>query len=116
MADTADLSERGLLDEVDALRRHQLETGVQLLRLVSEFARQHGAGRVDPVNARLPGRERAVQLGGEGTPWVAEFACSVLAARLGLSAYARVPAGRRSARPRIPAAGALDTGPGPGGQ
>src|SRR5680860_1856448 len=84
----ADLSEHGLLDEVDALHRHQLETGVALLRLVAEFARQHGAGTVDPVQARLPGRERAVRLGGEGTPLVAEFAPAVLAARLGLSAYA----------------------------
>ena len=87
-AQVADLSEGELLDEVEVLRRRQLETGVELLRLVAEFARQHGEATVDPVQARLPGRERAVQLGGEGTPLVAEFACSVLAARLGLSAYA----------------------------
>ena len=70
------------------LRQRQLETGVQLLRLVAEFARQHGEGTVDPMQARLPGRERAVRLGGEGTPLVAEFAPAVLAARMGLSAYA----------------------------
>ncbi len=61
---------------------------MQLLRLVAEFARQHGEATVDPVQARLPGRERAVRLGGEGTPMVAEFAPAVLAARMGLSAYA----------------------------
>ena len=83
-----ELSERELLDEVEVLRRRQLETGVALLRLVAEFARQHGEATVDPEAARLPGRERPVRLGGEGTPLVAEFACSVLAARLGLSAYA----------------------------
>ena len=87
-ADLADLSGADLLDQVDALHRHRLETGVQLLRLVSEFARQHGPGTVDPVRAKLPGRERAVQLGGYGTPLVAEFAPAVLAARLGLSAHA----------------------------
>ncbi len=43
MADTAELSERDLLEEVEVLRRRQLETGVALLGLVSEFARQHGA-------------------------------------------------------------------------
>jgi hypothetical protein len=84
----ANLSESGLLDEVEKLRRRQLETGAQLLVLVAEFADQHGEGIVDPVQARLPGRERAVRLGGEGTPLVAEFASSVLAARVGLSAYA----------------------------
>ena len=61
---------------------------MQPLRLVAEFARQHGEGTVDPIQARLPGRERAVRLGGEGTPLVAEFAPAVLAARMGLSAYA----------------------------
>jgi hypothetical protein len=84
----ADLGEGALLDQVDELRQRQLETGVQLLRLVAEFARQHGEGTVDPVQARLPGRERAVRLGGEGTPLVAEFAPALLAARMGLSAYA----------------------------
>src|SRR5680860_1353572 len=83
-----DLSGRELLDEVDVLHRRQLETGVRVLQLVSEFARQHGGGSVDPERARLPGRERAVRLGGEGTRLVAEFAPSVLAARLQLSAYA----------------------------
>ncbi len=87
-ADLADLSEGDLLDRVDAVRRTQIEAGVELLGLVAEFARQHGAGTVDPVAARRPGRERAVRLGGEGTPLVAEFAPAVLAARLGLSAYA----------------------------
>jgi hypothetical protein len=84
----ADLGESELLDQVDVLRRRQLETGVQLLRLVAEFARQHGEGTIDPVQARLPGRERSVRLGGEGTPLVAEFAPAVLAARMGLSTYA----------------------------
>ncbi len=86
--EVADLSGSGLLDEVDALRRSQVATEARLLRLVAEFARQHGEGTVDAVEAELPGRERAVQLGGEGTPLVAEFAPSVLAARLQLSAYA----------------------------
>ncbi len=88
MAETADLTQSDLLDEVDAVRRRQLEAGVELLQLVAEFARQHDAGTVDPIQAQLPGRERIVRLGGEGTPMVAEFAPSMLAARLGLSPYA----------------------------
>jgi len=87
-AEVADLGEGELLDTVDELRQRQLEVGVQLLRLVAEFARQHGEGTVDPTQAQLPGRECAVRLGGEGTPLVAEFAPAVLAARMGLSACA----------------------------
>ena len=83
-----DLSEAQLLDEIDALHERQRRTDVDVLLAVAEFARQHGAGTVDPVAAQKPGRERAVQLGGEGTPLVAEFAASVLAARLQLSAHA----------------------------
>ena len=84
----ADLTEHGLLDQVDALHQRQLETGVQLLQLVAEFAHQHGQGTVDPEQAKRPGRERAIQLGGDGTPLVAEFAPAVLAARIGLSTHA----------------------------
>jgi hypothetical protein len=84
----ADLGEGELLDQVDRLRQTQLETGVALLELVAEFARQHGEGTVDPVQSLLPGRERAIRLGGERTPLVAEFAPAMLAARLGPSAYA----------------------------
>jgi len=73
---------------VDTLRRTQLETSAALLQLVADFARQHHAGIVDPVQAQLPGRERAVCLGGEGTPPVAEFAAAMLAARMALSAHA----------------------------
>lgn len=38
VADLSELSASELLDEVDALRRTQFETGVRLLRLVAEFA------------------------------------------------------------------------------
>ncbi len=40
------------------------------------------------MKSQLPGRERVVRLGGEGTPLVAEFAPAVLAARVQLSAHA----------------------------
>lgn len=70
------------------LHQTQLETSAALLQLVAEFAHQHHAGTVDPIKAQLPGRERAVRLGGEGTPLVAEFAPAMLAARIGLSPYA----------------------------
>ena len=62
-------------------RHRQLATGVELLRLVQAFADQHGPDTIDPAKAQLRGRQQAIRLGGEGTPLVAEFAPSVLAAR-----------------------------------
>ncbi len=106
----ADLTEHGLLDQVDALHQRQLETGVRLLRLVAEFAHQHGQGTVDPEQATRPGREHVVRLGGDGTPLVAEFAPAVLAARIGLSTHAggRLVADVLDLTHRLPA-----LGPGP---
>jgi hypothetical protein len=86
--DRYDLPEGDLLDRVDALHQHRRRTSAEILLLVSEFAKQHSPDTVDPITVRLPGRQRPVRLGGEGTPLVAESAPAVLAARLQLSAYA----------------------------
>jgi hypothetical protein len=86
--DLSEFSALALLDKVDDVFHRQREADVELIRLVAEFARQHGEGTVDPVSAQLKGRERAVRVGGDGTPCVAEFAPAVLAARLQLSPHA----------------------------
>src|SRR5213592_2210726 len=105
MPPIAELTEEQLLDTVDQVHRRRLETGVQLLRLAAAFADQHGPDTIDSLKAQLRGRQQAVRLGGEGTPLVAEFAPSVLAARLGLSAQAggRLVADALDLRHRLPA-------------
>src|SRR6188768_3575482 len=77
-----------LLDELDVLHRAQRETETRILRVATDFALEHGTETVDRARSLLPGRERAVRLGGQGTPKVAEFAPALVAGRLQLSAYA----------------------------
>ena len=77
-----------LLDELDTLHRAHREAETRILLAATEFAQEHGEVTVDAARALLPGRERAVRLGGEGTPKVAEFAPALVAGRLQLSPYA----------------------------
>jgi hypothetical protein len=70
-----------LLDELDALHRAQRETETRILRVATDFALEHGTETVDRARSLLPGRERAVRLGGQGTPKVAEFAPALVAGR-----------------------------------
>ena len=89
LADYADLGEAELLDQVDVAPPASAGGRGAAAPVWSRSSPANTAKRtVDPAQARLPGRERAVRLGGEGTPLVAEFAPAVLAARMGLSAYA----------------------------
>ncbi len=61
----------------------------EVLVLAVQFALLHGAFLTDLVGGKpLPGREGLKQLGGAGTPMVAEFAPVLLGARLALSPYA----------------------------
>lgn len=83
-----DLPGTDLLDELDTLHRDQREAETRILLVATEFAQEHGEVTVDAARALLPGRERAVRLGGEGTPKVAEFAPALVAGRLQLSPYA----------------------------
>jgi hypothetical protein len=94
-----------LLDELDALHRAQRETETRILRVATDFALEHGTETVDRARSLLPGRERAVRLGGQGTPKVAEFAPALVAGRLQLSAYAagRLVADGLDLRFRLPA-------------
>ncbi|MEP6817700.1 MAG: hypothetical protein ABI873_19350, partial [Marmoricola sp.] len=83
-----DLPGSHLLDELDVLHRARREADARTLLAVVEFAHQHDESTVDRARAGLPGRQRAVRLGGEGTPKVAEFAPALVAGRLQLSPYA----------------------------
>ncbi len=59
-----------------------------LLKIAYQWAITRHPDRLGPADADRPGRERARQLGGEGTPQVTEFAAAELGARIGRSPYA----------------------------
>ena len=63
---------------------------VELFVLAAHWADQHPAETLYGIPVGLPGRERVVMLGGEGTPEVAEFA----AAELGVSLHQHPHAAR----------------------
>jgi len=83
-----DMSGAELLDHVGALGVEQRRCEARILVAAVQHAVLNDASTVDPVAARLPGREQVVRLGGQGTPRVAEFAPATFAARLGVSTYA----------------------------
>jgi hypothetical protein len=70
----------GLADEIE-LAANRAEAG--RLQLALRWADLHGA--LGPGSGSLPGMERLVALGGDGTPQVAEFAPAELGARWRLS-------------------------------
>jgi hypothetical protein len=84
---TDDLSRNELLDRADVLQATVRRAEAEVLVLAVRFALLHGAA--EPAGAKpLPGRAGLKQLGGSGTPLVAEFAPVMLGARLGLSPHA----------------------------
>jgi hypothetical protein len=89
LAEPKHLSSNEVLDRVDVLHTTIRQAEVEVLILAVRFALVHGAIQTDTPSAKpLPGRAGLKQLGGTGTPMVAEFAPVLLGARLGLSAYA----------------------------
>ena len=98
------------LDEVELLHGHRVEIEARLFELAAHFADLHPghglpasrAGR--SLAAVLPGMERAVRLGGVGTPWVAEFAYAELGARMGMGTWSarRFVADALDVRHRLP--------------
>src|SRR5699024_7951855 len=78
-----------VLAGLDAIPHQRRWAGCGELLTVVQWADLHPGEAVPPV--RVPGQERPVQVGGDGTPWVAEFAVAEMAAVLGVS----VVTGRR---------------------
>jgi len=64
----------------------RLETGI--LVAAAHWADLHGDLDHDPDGRALPGMEQLVQVGGDGTPQVAEFAPAELGAELAMSPFA----------------------------
>jgi hypothetical protein len=82
-----DLSGKELLDRVDVLHAQQRRTELLILQAAHHHAVLNNEDTIDPQRTAF-GRERAVFLGGEGTPKVAEFAAAELGGRLQLSPFA----------------------------
>jgi len=59
-----------------------------LLRLAYQMAVINSPERLDPSSADKPGREKARQYGGDGTPQVTEFAAASFGARIGMTTFA----------------------------
>lgn len=83
----AEMSEEQILAHAEAVHRRELEAGAEKLRIAYQWAVIHNPERLDRTADR-PGRERAKQLGGPGTPKVTEYAAATLGARLGMSPFA----------------------------
>jgi hypothetical protein len=84
--DPSSLDADGTLRHVSALRAVAEQADRALLVSAAHWADLHGV--VDAAPSALPGTERLVRLGGDGTPEVAEFASAALGAELALSPYA----------------------------
>jgi hypothetical protein len=76
------------LDAVDACHGARVEADAALFELAAHFADLHAGEGLPRDRAVLPGRERAVRIGGEGTPRIAEFAYAELGARMGMGTWA----------------------------
>ena len=71
------------LDEVSLLHAARRDADAALFELAAVFADQHSGDSLVPTTGSVPGGERSVQVGGPGTPRIAEFACAELGARSG---------------------------------
>jgi hypothetical protein len=87
-AGLADLDPAATLTAAAQARAAADRAEVRLLEVAAHWADLHD--QLDPADqgVSLPGMERLVRFGGEGTPPVAEFAPAELGATLAISAYA----------------------------
>ena len=83
-----ELDEAQILDRLDVLHESRRRAEVEILQLAAQFAVPHDEHTLDPASSELPGRERAVRFGGDGTPLVTEFCAAALGARLQLTPWA----------------------------
>ncbi|MDX6365739.1 MAG: hypothetical protein QOK30_815 [Nocardioidaceae bacterium] len=85
-SDLSALDAEGTLRHVSVLRAVAEQADRALLMSAAHWSDLHGV--VDAAPTALPGTERLVRLGGDGTPEVAEFAAAELGVELALSPYA----------------------------
>lgn len=82
------MSEDQILDFAGACADTARQMEVHLIRAAYQWAIVHPGIALDPDETTKPGRERARQWGGDGTPTVSEFAAAEFGARIGCSPHA----------------------------
>ena len=106
MQATAITTERVIdtLDEVSRLHAVRRDADAALFELAAVFADQHSGDSLVLATSFVPGSERSVQVGGPGTPRIAEFACAELGARMQMSPVSarRLVADALDVRHRLP--------------
>ncbi len=85
-ADVDTLDADQTLTRAEEARRRSEAADVEMLQIAAHWADVHGT--LQGTGFALPGAERLIQVGGEGTPQVAEFAAAELGAVLGVSTWA----------------------------
>ena len=92
------------LDEVSRLHAVRTDAEAGLFELAAVFADQHSGDALPASRQVLPGMERAVPVGGPGTPLVAEFALAELGARMQMGPWSakRYVADALDVRHRLP--------------
>jgi len=66
-----------VLDVVESLHRTRVTNECRVLELAVQFATINNGDLLTPDGRRLPGRQRPVRLGGDGTPTVGGVRFSV---------------------------------------
>src|SRR5215213_3106126 len=92
------------LDAVDALYATRCDADASMFVLAAHFADLHSGDALPRSRTVLPGMERGVQVGGAGTPRVAEFAYAELGARMRMGTWSakRYVADALDVRHRLP--------------
>ncbi len=92
------------LDAVSRLHDARTDADSALFEMAAHFADLHSGDSLPRSRSVLPGMERAVQLGGAGTPLVAEFAYAELGARMQMGTWSakRYVADALDVRHRLP--------------
>ncbi|SDS66725.1 DUF222 domain-containing protein [Microlunatus soli] len=80
--DPACLTTDQLLTQIEAADRLERVTGANRLQLAATFADQHPADGIAPHQLALPGGDRPIHPGGDGTPELARFCVTDLAGTL----------------------------------
>ena len=82
-----ELDEAEVLDRLDVLHETRRRAEAEILQLAVQFAVLHDEHTLEPATSELPGRERAVRYGGDGTPLVTEFAAAEFGGRLQMTPW-----------------------------